>query len=257
MRVLQNPINPGNSRTLSTLDQENKAEAKAINNAGLVVGSGQKTTSAMNCKGAYGGAACHVDVAFIFDPNTGFTTIGPPDMASVALAVNNRGQVVGTLGDRVHEYGFLYTVGQMYRIEGQLIPSGLGNGGWTNMRPTGINDNGQIVGIGDHPNGHTHVFLMTPRNAATVVNAPTTPEEMQVITTWAKRSPAFFGSAISGSFKREDPDYSSGQWLVSSMQFNLVNGGWTTIQLWTRRSDGKRSIQYYELNTKTWKPFSL
>lgn len=85
---------------------------------------------------------------------------------SRAAAVNNLGDVVGTVGlltntDDEQTRAFLYTGGRV-RFLDDLIPR---NSGWTLMAATGINDRGQIVGWGTRfaiPGAHA--FLLTPRS---------------------------------------------------------------------------------------------
>lgn len=85
--------------------------------------------------------------------------IGP----SVAHAINNLGQVVGTLGQLADMPdqgggGFLYSNGQMTNLD-DLIDPALG---WRVAFASGINDSGQIVGWGTHNGREKRGFLMTP-----------------------------------------------------------------------------------------------
>ncbi len=144
MQILTNPFG----------DPPARAAAIAINASGLVVGYGQE-----NIPPYY---PVH---AFIYDSSTGqFTRIGPEGTVSAGYGINTQGQVVGALGDigLTHDYGFLYSDGQLYRIEGDLLPP---DSGWTNLVANGINDAGQIVGQGVH-NGRSHAFLLTPNNSS-------------------------------------------------------------------------------------------
>jgi probable HAF family extracellular repeat protein len=142
MQVLDNPFG----------DPPANAAAYSINENGLIVGYGQENVSP--------NYPAH---AFIYDSNTGeFTRIGPEGTVSVAYGINNNGQVVGALGDigLTHDYGFLYSGGEMRYLEGDLVPS---DSGWRNLVATGINDAGQIAGSGEH-NGRARAFLLTPNN---------------------------------------------------------------------------------------------
>jgi probable HAF family extracellular repeat protein len=82
---------------------------------------------------------------------------------SSATCINNRGQVVGrssliaSLGPFGPQYAFLYSNGRMINLNSLLPP----NSGWTLDDAVGINDAGQIVGVGSH-NGLARAFLMTP-----------------------------------------------------------------------------------------------
>lgn len=143
MRFLDNPFHVNG-------DTGDHASAEAINDNGLVVGWGQELVPPYY----------HSDQAFIYDLNTGkFSKIGPRRTLSKAYGVNNRGDVVGALSDTTHDFGFLYSRGKLYRIEGDLVPAG---SGWTNLVGNAINDAGQIAGSGTH-NGRQHAFLLTPK----------------------------------------------------------------------------------------------
>ena len=78
---------------------------------------------------------------------------------SVALGINNRGQVVGWAGFLGEGMGaFLYSDGAMVDLNALVGPSS----GWTLQEATGINDSGQIVGTGTNPSGQYDAFLLTP-----------------------------------------------------------------------------------------------
>ena len=91
---------------------------------------------------------------------------------SQGLAINNSGQVVGwayiTINDPPH--AFLYSGGTMYELT-SLIPS---SSGWVLKNAYGINDAGQIVGIGKI-NGTDHAYLLTPGAVATVAPGTNVP----------------------------------------------------------------------------------
>ena len=53
---------------------------------------------------------------------------------------------------------FLYNNSTMTDLNTLIDPSS----GWTLKNAQGINDAGQIVGIGTNPSGHRHAFLLTP-----------------------------------------------------------------------------------------------
>ncbi len=79
---------------------------------------------------------------------------------SSALAINNANQVVGRsdVGGGVF-HAFLYENGAMIDLNSLIDP----NSGWTLLSATGINDTGQIVGIGMNAQGQLHGYLLDPR----------------------------------------------------------------------------------------------
>jgi probable HAF family extracellular repeat protein len=83
-----------------------------------------------------------------------------PGLASVALGINGSGQVVGygEIGNG-ETHAFLWSDGTgMTDLNSQIDPAA----GWELMRADGINEAGQIVGLGSH-NGVLRSFLLTPR----------------------------------------------------------------------------------------------
>lgn len=81
-------------------------------------------------------------------------------MDSYGWAINDWGQVVGssyTDSNDTIEHAFLFSGDRMYDLN-NLIPA---NSGWNLQVAYGINDAGQIVGIGVH-GGQSHPFLLTP-----------------------------------------------------------------------------------------------
>jgi len=79
---------------------------------------------------------------------------------AAAVAINNRGQIVGS-GEGI--YGFLVEGERVTRL-GQL-PAVIA-GGWRRLEPTGINERGWIVGTGVNPDGELRAFLLVPANEA-------------------------------------------------------------------------------------------
>jgi probable HAF family extracellular repeat protein len=79
---------------------------------------------------------------------------------SAGLRINNRGQVVGNLADANNpvQHGFFYYKGTLIDLNEEIDPSS----GWTLMDPYGINDRGEIVGVGLH-DGRQRAFLLTQR----------------------------------------------------------------------------------------------
>lgn len=78
-----------------------------------------------------------------------------------ALAINNCGQIVGFSGldfnDVTTQRALLWEGGRVINLQTQ-IP---GNSGWVLQQAAGINDRGQIAGLGLH-NGERRAFLLTP-----------------------------------------------------------------------------------------------
>jgi len=80
---------------------------------------------------------------------------------SYALAINNEGAVVGgsfTDSANTIYHPFVYDQGAMLDLNAELDGSGVG---WDLIEAYGINDAGQIVGLGIFQ-GYDHVFLLTP-----------------------------------------------------------------------------------------------
>jgi probable HAF family extracellular repeat protein len=119
--------------------------AAGINNNGQVVGIAYTA----------GDAATH---AFLYS-NGAMSDLGTlGGVNSLAYGINNNGQVVGyasTAGNAQH--AFLYSGGNLLDLN-NLLPSG---SLWTLTQARGINDIGQIVGMGTI-NGQIHAYLMTP-----------------------------------------------------------------------------------------------
>lgn len=80
--------------------------------------------------------------------------------SSAALGLNRRGEVVGWSDTVRHETAaFVWRNGRMSRLDGLLDPTT--GAGWTLFWATGVNDAGQIVGLGRR-DGAERVFLLTP-----------------------------------------------------------------------------------------------
>ncbi len=116
----------------------------AINNVGQMVGC---------ALGGKGGIE-----AFVRDGRTRrLGSLG--GVFSAAHGINNGGQIVGgsLTADDQEFHAFLFTSGTMYDLNELLV-----NGGtWELTQAVGINDRGQIIGIGLF-NGEDHVFLLQP-----------------------------------------------------------------------------------------------
>ena len=144
----------GKMTDLGTLGGQN-SDANALNNFTQVVG--QADTGALDTSGH---AIVH---AFLWQNGamTDLGTLGGPD--SEAFDINTSGQVVGLSdtgavdvnGFKVH-HAFVSQNGVMTDLNNQL-PA---NSGWVLWWSSGINDNGQIAGVGSH-NGLQRAFLFS------------------------------------------------------------------------------------------------
>lgn len=164
-------------------------QASGINNSGLIVGqsitnsglnhaflynggmadltaslAGASAATAINASGQVAGVYTNPateELDACLWTNGSLTDIGTLGISSMAHALNSFGQVVGesvTSGSGIH--AFLYLNGGILDLNA-LLPA---NSGWTLVSAYGINDGGQIVGVGDGPNG-SHAFLLTPSPA--------------------------------------------------------------------------------------------
>jgi probable HAF family extracellular repeat protein len=137
--VLQNLGNLGQSYAI----------AYGINNSGQVVGQ------SCNASGSYD--------AFIYTGGSmqdlGFIGTGN--------SINNNGVIVGQNGSG---HAFVYANGTMTDLNSLLFnPSS----GWTLTLANGINDAGQIVGMGISPSGYNHAFLLNPLPPGSIPAAST------------------------------------------------------------------------------------
>jgi probable HAF family extracellular repeat protein len=80
----------------------------------------------------------------------------PGPAFSSAIAINNRGQVIGS-GEGIHGYlvdgDTVTTLGSIPAVTAR---------GWRKLVPTGINDRGWIVGTGENPEGDLRAFILKP-----------------------------------------------------------------------------------------------
>ena len=123
--------------------------ACAINNQGLVVGHSDLT----------GDTTFH---AYLWTRETGMRDLGtlPGDFASLAIGINDRGEVVGgSLDVNFNIRASLWQNGAMTDLN-TLIPA---NSGLYLLLAESINSSGEIVGFGVTNTGEVHGFLATPR----------------------------------------------------------------------------------------------
>jgi probable HAF family extracellular repeat protein len=82
-------------------------------------------------------------------------------VTSLALSINNKGQIVGwsaaSLTDILPSHALLWEHGEMINLQTRISA----RSGGTLLAASGINDRGQIDGIGLH-NGEYRNFLLTP-----------------------------------------------------------------------------------------------
>jgi probable HAF family extracellular repeat protein len=132
----------GMPRDLGSLGGSSSA-AKGINDGGQVVGM------ATDAHGA--------PLPFLYD---GSMRALPGPGYSSAIAINNRGQVVGS-GEGI--YGYLLDGGTLTRLD--TIPAVVARG-WRHLEPTGISDRGWIVGTAVDGDGNLRAFLLVPPGQA-------------------------------------------------------------------------------------------
>jgi probable HAF family extracellular repeat protein len=141
-----------------------------LQNLGTLGGSDSEGT-AINARGQVAGTAVtgynpypHFH-AFRYTDGVGMQDLAPQILASNGVGMNNRGEVVGRAlfvpdaysPDHDLYEAFLYTdAGGMVNLNNLIPPSS----GWILHTGTGINDDGQIVGVGEL-NGQPKVFRLT------------------------------------------------------------------------------------------------
>lgn len=134
----------GQMRDLGTLGGA-ASYAYGLNDSGQVVGDAQTAEG--------------LDRVFFYSDGKmiALGTLGGAE--SCAYGINNRGEVVGasdTLDDEC-PHAFLWRHGAMTDLNRLITP----HSGWRLREGRGINDRGQITGIGDW-NGERRIFLLTP-----------------------------------------------------------------------------------------------
>ena len=131
----------GVMQDLGTLPGGTGSDGHAINAGGQVVGVSATLGDSAQHAFLYSGTLMH-DLGTL-----------PGDSFSEAWAINNSGQVVG----ESDSHAFLYRDGVMYDLNALINPSS----GWEIQRAFGINDRGQITGLGTFF-GQQDAFLLTP-----------------------------------------------------------------------------------------------
>jgi uncharacterized membrane protein len=97
------------------------------------------------------------------NPNTSVQIVTPPKFPAEVHAMNNKNIVVGAFGpfsDANHAFRWDEKSG--FADLNNLIATG---SGWKLEAATGINDQGQIVGVGDYKGNDDAGFLLTPEDA--------------------------------------------------------------------------------------------
>jgi len=147
---------------INLLPGYNSSYANAINNKGQVVGRSNVTT--LDSTGAIADISEH---AFLWQSGS-MVDLGalPGSNISVASAINDNGQVVGT-SPLTNSAGvwiqgaFLYDYSNGMVALDTLLPS---NSGWTLYSVSGINNQGQIVATGYNTDQFTtYTLLLTPQ----------------------------------------------------------------------------------------------
>ncbi len=140
------PGTPAIMRDLRTLGGTN-SYAAAINASSKVVGRSQVA-----------GDGATRAFLFVGGNLTDLGTLGGTNSSAKAINVNDA--IVGSsdISGDIATHAFLYADGVMVDLN-TLIPA---TSGWTLTDATGINDDGQIVGTGENPQGLIRPYLLTP-----------------------------------------------------------------------------------------------
>ncbi|HEX7525679.1 MAG TPA: DUF3466 family protein, partial [Gaiellaceae bacterium] len=183
----------GVTKELGTLGPGGSSVASAVNDAGMVVGW---STSGP-------GGVAH---AFLYARGRMVDLGLPRDAESEARALNDAGQIVGDFFDAgsSRSHAFLYENGAAVDLN-TLVDSG---SGWILEQATGINDRGEIVGVGSH-DGATRAFLLIPgATARSVAASPPPPSVSSAGQASASpvRRPAAAAAAPSLQLVVENPD---------------------------------------------------
>lgn len=157
----------GEMRALPTLGGHN-GFASAVNERGQVVGWAENTVRDPTCQE---GSQVFQFRAVLWGPDEGEIRELPPfpgDSTSAAVAINNRGQVVGISGDCDQAVGRASARHAVMWNRGQVVDLGsLGGDTWNT--PTYINERGDVVGFAGTPvdqggPGPLQAFLWTRKD---------------------------------------------------------------------------------------------
>lgn len=124
------------------------SQADALNDQGVAVGSAN--TDAQDRK------------AFCYRPDGMQAVEAPDNIESLALGINDRGQIVGMITPPVSSEGSAYAWLQQGRQKGDLNALAEVRGGWHLDRASGINNRGEIACTASR-RGDTHAMLVRPR----------------------------------------------------------------------------------------------
>ena len=137
---------------LGTLDDLGNSSARAINHAGVIIGNSATTSGNIH--------------GFTFNTTTDvFTDLGVLGNfnRSHALAINSQDEVVGYVSGNASapndEHAFVYFDGTITDLNTLT-----GNSGWVLNRAYGVNDHGDIVGVGVNASGQEHAFLLVEKS---------------------------------------------------------------------------------------------
>jgi probable HAF family extracellular repeat protein len=163
-QVVGNSFNPLNGQhaflwdatngmqNLGTLPGDSRSIARGINDSGKVVGQSE-------------GRITH---AFLWDAVNGMQALPTLDRGAFATGINSNGQMVGAAevyDPVVNDYFYEPSVWQNGTVSdlNQVIPP---SSGWVLVdAANALNNDGQIVGFGDH-NGQSRAYLLTPDSSA-------------------------------------------------------------------------------------------
>jgi probable HAF family extracellular repeat protein len=164
-------------KDLGTLPGQTSSAAFAINSAGDIVGYSTSGTAAgggtvdsadavagalgVKFDAAFAGAAAFAGDAFFYNHTTqsmsSLGTLG--GMISAALGINDSDQIVGISTDASGDFNaFLDNDGSVMINLNTLLPAG---SGWTLLSANGINNAGDIVGVGEL-DGTFQAYLLSP-----------------------------------------------------------------------------------------------
>jgi len=141
----------GTTTLLGTLGG-NESQAKGINDASQLVGMSTDSHGQ--------------PLSFVYDNS--MQALNAPAYSG-AIAINNRGQVVGS-SEGTH--GYLLEAGNYTRLD-TLRP--VLAKGWRHMEPTGLNNHGWIVGTGTDADGNLRAFLLIPGTTVVAVRLAASP----------------------------------------------------------------------------------